>query len=289
MTYAQFLLAILLPLVAATSALAYRACRAARVAGRALPRSVTVLALALPPVALIYTTPWDSWLIRNAVWGYPPGSIIGTVFGVPLEEYTFMIGTTVLTGAWTLAAAARRTAGRAECAESTRLRILTGGLWLAAGVAGAVGATMERHALYGGSQLAWFSLPLALQAFCGADALRASRRLRLTGLSVTPVLWAADAVGIHSGAWHIGAETTVGVNLAGVLPLEEATFFLLVNLLVVNSVALCLDPLMMRRLRRFSARVTRRRPVAEANGEAARPGTTRAESRSAADSLSHTG
>jgi lycopene cyclase domain-containing protein len=287
MIYAQFLLVILLPLViAAASFLVLRLRRSGCVNRAAPPRSIAVLALVLPLLALIYTTPWDSWLIRNSVWGYPPGTIFGTVFGVPLEEYTFMVGTTVLTGCWTLAVAVDRTPGSARSAGNAtpagslcaadpghvRHRVRAATFWLTAVVVGAAGAAVEPHALYGGSQLAWFGLPLALQAACGADVLRASWRLRLAGLATTPVLWAADAVGIQAGAWFIGKDSTVGLELLGVLPLEEATFFLLVNLLVVNSVVLCLDPLMSRRTGRFRAGFTRSRPGTDATRPAdARP------------------
>jgi lycopene cyclase domain-containing protein len=263
MTYAQFLLIVLFPLVVlAILLLVICLRRAATVMRPVLPRSVGVLAVILPITALVYTTPWDSWLIRNSVWGYPPGSILGTVFGVPLEEYTFMLGMTVLTGCWTLAHAVRAAAASAGTAEtggapsaggrSTRLRVLAAAGWLVTAAAGAVAAAVQPHALYLGSQLAWFGVPLALQAACGADRLRAARRLRLAGLATTPVLWAADAVGIGTSAWHISGNSTLGLGLS-VLPLEEATFFLLVNLLIVNSVVLWLDPLMARQLGRFRA------------------------------------
>jgi lycopene beta-cyclase len=264
MTYAQFLLVILLPLVAAAAAvLAFRLRRSTTTARPALPRSVAVMALALPVIALVYTTPWDSWLICNSVWGYPPGTITATAFGVPLEEYIFMVGTTVITGCWTLgvsvglSSGSGRDTGTALGDGHVRRRVRAAGLWLAAGGAGAVAAAVESHALYGGSQLAWFAPPLALQAVCGADILRASWRLRIVGLATTPVLWAADAVGIRTGAWYIGTDSTVGLRLLGVLPLEEATFFLLVNLLIVNSVVLCLDPLMQQRIGRFTTGITR--------------------------------
>jgi lycopene cyclase domain-containing protein len=256
-----------------------------------LPRSVGVLAVILPITALVYTTPWDSWLIRNSVWGYPPGSILGTVFGVPLEEYTFMLGMTVLTGCWALGQAVRASAASAgaakaagtarpggprapESGRNARLRVLAASGWLAAAVAGAVAAAVQPHALYLGSQLAWFGAPLALQAACGADRLRAARRLRLAGLATTPVLWVADAVGIALGAWHISPDSTVGLRVS-VLPLEEATFFLLVNVLIVNSVVLWLDPLMSRQLGRFRVGAGSAEPPAGVPAGSSLPRTAR--------------
>ena len=43
-------------------------------------------------IAVFSTTPWDSYLIRNQVWTYPPNAIIGpTLFRIPAEEIFFFI------------------------------------------------------------------------------------------------------------------------------------------------------------------------------------------------------
>lgn len=40
-------------------------------------------------MAFAAATPWDSWVIRRGIWGYPPGSVVGTLWDVPFEEYAF--------------------------------------------------------------------------------------------------------------------------------------------------------------------------------------------------------
>ncbi|MEJ2750438.1 MAG: lycopene cyclase domain-containing protein, partial [Anaerolineae bacterium] len=41
-------------------------------------------------VALIYTTPWDNYLVATNVWWYDPALVTGITLGwVPIEEYTF--------------------------------------------------------------------------------------------------------------------------------------------------------------------------------------------------------
>ena len=36
--------------------------------------------------------PWDSYLIRNGIWTYPPDAVLGiTVFQIPLEELFFFV------------------------------------------------------------------------------------------------------------------------------------------------------------------------------------------------------
>lgn len=41
---------------------------------------------------MLSTTPWDSYLIRNRIWSYPPNVIVGLTFlDIPLEELFFFV------------------------------------------------------------------------------------------------------------------------------------------------------------------------------------------------------
>src|SRR3990172_2542588 len=52
-------------------------------------------------LAMLYTTPWDNYLVATGVWYYDPDLVTGIVFGyVPLEEYTFFVLKTLLAGLW---------------------------------------------------------------------------------------------------------------------------------------------------------------------------------------------
>lgn len=43
-------------------------------------------------IAVISTTPWDSYLIHSRIWTYPPNAIIGpTLFRIPAEEVFFFV------------------------------------------------------------------------------------------------------------------------------------------------------------------------------------------------------
>ena len=60
--------------------------------------------LAHVAMALIYTTPWDNYLVATGVWWYDPALVTGLRLGwVPIEEYTFFVVQTLLTGLWALA------------------------------------------------------------------------------------------------------------------------------------------------------------------------------------------
>jgi lycopene cyclase domain-containing protein len=89
--------------------------------------------------------------------------------------------------------------------------------------------------------LAW-SLPIVAGqwlAFAGFLARTARRWLPLAlGLGV--YFGFADAIGIASGVWQIDDATTLGVRLGGVLPFEEALFFILTTLMVAQTTMLFL-------------------------------------------------
>jgi putative membrane protein len=85
--------------------------------GRRLPpalshvRPVWVL-LAHVAAAVIWTTPWDNYLVATGVWYYNPQLVTGITLGwVPIEEYTFFVVQTLLTGAWLLWLARRQGSG----------------------------------------------------------------------------------------------------------------------------------------------------------------------------------
>ncbi|ORY28280.1 Squalene/phytoene synthase-domain-containing protein [Naematelia encephala] len=42
-------------------------------------------------MATIYTTPWDNFILSQMGWTYPPGSIIGRIWLIPIEEHLFFI------------------------------------------------------------------------------------------------------------------------------------------------------------------------------------------------------
>src|SRR5690242_8266392 len=89
MTYLQFLmLFICLPLV--VLALSVRNARKLDIA--------TVLVLTL--VAVIYTTPWDNYIVAKGIWSYGQDRVIATIGYVPIEEYSFFVLQTLLTGFW---------------------------------------------------------------------------------------------------------------------------------------------------------------------------------------------
>ena len=49
-------------------------------------------------VAVVYTIPWDAYLIYAKVWTYPPNAILGpTLLRIPIEELFFFVIQTYIT------------------------------------------------------------------------------------------------------------------------------------------------------------------------------------------------
>jgi lycopene beta-cyclase len=199
----------------------------------------------LPLVALIafvYTTPWDNYLVYREVWWYGPDRVIATIGYVPLEEYMFFMLQPFLTGLFLY-----HLLGRWQKPELNpgpadgRVRLIGAliyGLITAIGV-GLLLSGME-SGLYMGLILAWATPVLLLMWIYAGDVIWQMRRFFLMGVAVPTVyLWIADWYAIRDGIWDISATLSFNVRPFG-LPVEEAIFFLITNLLVVQGVMLFL-------------------------------------------------
>ena len=205
-------------------------------------------------IAVIYTTPWDNYLVATRVWWYDPQLVTGFTIGwVPIEEYTFFGVQPVMTGLWLLWLLPRLSSparllvsaspARMPMSTSTIRRTSTaviGLLWLASLVILLIG---WQPGTYLGLELIWALPPVALQLGFGADILWHHRRLVLAAIVPTTLyLSLADAVAIDLGTWTINPQQSLQVLLGGVLPLEEAIFFFLTNTLLVFGLVLFLAP-----------------------------------------------
>lgn len=203
--------------------------------------------MALPAtclLAILYTTPWDNYLVYKEVWGYGADRIIGTIGYVPIEEYAFFLLQPLLTGLLLYYLLARHRSLPEVHAEGGAQARWTGVLCYAVltalGLLFVTGRLAGPRGLYMGLILSW-SGPVLLLLWLYAGPLFWKYRtafLLSTTLS-TLYLWVADAIAIRLGIWHIAERYTLGPSLFG-LPLEEATFFLMTNLLVVQGVLLFL-------------------------------------------------
>ncbi len=213
-------------------------------------------------LAVGYTTPWDNYLVAQRVWWYDPALVTGLTIGwVPVEEYTFFILQTLLTGLWALALVRIPAVTPSRVSVDHRLRVrLTAFTAAAWGASVGLLAFGEVGTTYLGLILSWALLPVLVQVVFGGDLLWGYRTPLVLAVSVpTLYLWAVDAIAIRSGTWTISPTFTTGLAV-GNLPVEEMIFFLMTNTLVAFGVVLMAVPQSRARLEqwlpgRFAARI----------------------------------
>jgi lycopene cyclase domain-containing protein len=252
LTYLQFHAAVVLPAVASLAAAA--AVSRPRASGRTVwsvgDHGYWVGVAVVTAIAVCYTAPWDSYLIARGVWRYGEGRTAAHLGRVPVGEYLFFVLQPLLTATWL--GQLRLRDGWAEPGPldrgDGRLALDVAGLattprivGVCAGAAvGLVGATLltAPSTFYLGAILAWSGPVLTLQWGVGAPQLWHQRRAVTVGVVVpTAYLWTVDRLALSAGIWEISAAHTVGIAPFG-LPLEEATFFLVTNLFVVQGLVL---------------------------------------------------
>lgn len=203
-------------------------------------------------VAVLYTTPWDNYLVATGVWWYDPALVTGILLGwVPIEEYTFFVVQTIFTSLWLLAVARRTQPTQASIGLiATDEAQHRNGLWLRIGAVLCVGPIWLASVglLFSGwspgtylaLELAWALPPIIFQLGFGADILWHYRRIILWSLLPTTLyLSAVDTIAIGAGTWTIDPAQSTGL-LLGSLPIEEFIFFLVTNTLVIFGSVLVL-------------------------------------------------
>lgn len=217
------------------------------VMGATLPQSLREMGgwraqWAIPLIALIactYTTPWDNYLVAREVWWYGSDRVIATIGFVPVEEYFFFLIQPVLTGLFLF-----QYLGRTKRPLSTADKRHG---WLGFGVFGVLTGLgimllgrSDPSGLYMGLVLTWAAPLLAGMWLYDGEALWTHRRSLLYGIGVpTLYLWLADGVAIANSIWTISDQFTLKYSIFG-LPIEEATFFLFTNMLVIKGILLLL-------------------------------------------------
>ncbi|MFB6119569.1 MAG: lycopene cyclase domain-containing protein [Halobacteriaceae archaeon] len=252
-TYVQFHVALLVPVVAVLVATAAvfrpRMERSTVWTGGATPYWYGVAAVTV--VAVLYTTPWDNYLIARGVWGYGEGRVLARFGLAPVGEYAFFVLQPLLTALWLGHVPLRRGWPEPELARrgpdgervadldalSVAPRLASAGAGVGVGL---VGWTLlaSPATFYLGAVLAWAAPVLVLQWAVGAPQLWYQRRAVALGVAApTLYLWGADRIALDAGIWYVSPRYTTGDTLFG-LPVEEALFFLVTTLFVVQGLVL---------------------------------------------------
>jgi lycopene cyclase domain-containing protein len=202
-------------------------------------------------LAVIYTTPWDNYLVAKGVWYYNPNLVTGIVFGyVPLEEYTFFVLETLMIGLWWYTLSKwKALTPKTPFRSNKALRIWTLGLLA---VLWAISLFVLLSGWKPGTYLAitltWALPAIAPQLAFGADILWHHRRLLGTViLTGAGYLSAMDALAISSGTWTIDPAQSTRIFI-GKLPIEEAVFFVITIVLISFGITLLLAQVSQARL-----------------------------------------
>ncbi|GIW05944.1 MAG: hypothetical protein KatS3mg060_0749 [Dehalococcoidia bacterium] len=103
----------------------------------------------------------------------------------------------------------------------------------------------------------WATPIIVFQWLFAARDLWAKRRPLALAVAVSTLyLSAADAVAITRGIWRISPARSLGLRL-GPLPIEEALFFLVTNLMVAQTIVMVDGPLANQRVGRLIATLRR--------------------------------
>ena len=194
-------------------------------------------------LAVVYTTPWDNYLVATGVWYYNPNLVTGLVIGyVPIEEYTFFVVETILAGLWWWFLARRLSPPASEFKPNRTL------IYVSTGVLVAVWMIFTYLFFFGdakwtylGITLFW-ALPAMLPQFLfGADILWHYRKLVFWAIMVPGTyLSLMDVVALKETTWAISPSQTTGILFFGILPLEEVVFFFITNIMLTFGVTLLL-------------------------------------------------
>ncbi len=213
-----------------------------------------LLLILLGVIAVFYTTPWDNFLVANNVWFYDPSKVLGILLGyVPLEEYLFFIFQTFLIGAYfILLDEIPVFHSSIDFKSNNYIRVIPvislSVIWVISLV---TYVQNIQTLIYLNLILLWAIPPIILQLLFGADILASRIKIVIFSiLSATFYLSFADAIAIFDGIWTITLNTSTGILLFGVLPIEEFFFFLVTNILLINTLTLFFNQQSYFRIRR---------------------------------------
>lgn len=194
-------------------------------------------------IAVTATIPWDSYLIRQKIWTYPPSVVLGpTLFSIPAEELFFFVIQTYNTALLYLLLSKPYLKpcylkGRKQGWEVNLIgdyvlgQIVSGGIiafsaWLVR--RGGEGTYMGLIGIWA-APFVFLLRGLAYQLLVGLP-------LKATLLPIalpTLYLWVVDTLALQRGTWTIESGTKLGIHVWPALEIEEAVFFLVTNILIV--------------------------------------------------------
>ncbi|KAI5777150.1 Lycopene beta-cyclase [Geopyxis carbonaria] len=202
--------------------------------------------LFLQGVAVAATIPWDSYLLKQRIWGYPAHAVLGvTLWRIPVEELFFFVIQTYNTSLLYLLLSkpvlhvaylneiAPGSRAKAWWQRSVGAAVAGVGAWSVLKAAEWVKAGGE--GTYMGLIWVWAGpVMLGIWSLSYRHILSLPARTTLLPIIIpTLYLWTVDTLALRKGTWVINAGTKLNIHLWPALEIEEAVFFLLTNVMIV--------------------------------------------------------
>ena len=192
-------------------------------------------------LAVVWTTPWDNYLIYKEVWWYGADKVLGTIGYVPIEEYFFFVIQCYFTAGFLgvllkfmpwVKDEKKQEKGTSNILLAFSFTLFFYGLY----------CLQHTELFYMGLILSWSTPIFFIQQFFGRHFLVRNSQHFLLGLFIPSLyLCVADAIAIHEKTWAISEVYTMGIQF-GPLPIEEATFFFATNFMLIQGLILFLHP-----------------------------------------------
>ncbi|MFW9778224.1 MAG: lycopene cyclase domain-containing protein [Candidatus Heimdallarchaeota archaeon] len=198
----------------------------------------------LSAIALIYTTPWDNYLVATGVWFYELNQILGIIIGfVPVEEYTFFVVQPLLVGSIVIWGLNYYQPSSKQPKSGSLIRSIGFLTFFLPWILSLIIFILDfSNGTYLALIIVWFFPPILFQLGFGADILWRHRKLVLPAILIPSLyLSVVDAYAIFNGVWTIAPATSLGILIGGVLPLEELIFFFVTDILIVFGFILLMD------------------------------------------------
>jgi len=188
-------------------------------------------------ISLLYTTPWDNFLVANKIWWYDPNLISGYLIGyVPLEEYTFFVLETFFVGLISFLMIQFKFIKFPETIKlgfSFRKFItlsIISIIWLSSLIILVAGSPNYKYLTL---IIVWALIPIGVLLIIGWDLIiKNIKNLSISIFLIGGYLSLTDLYAISLGIWTINPKNILNFNFLS-LPFEEALFFYVTTLLVV--------------------------------------------------------
>lgn len=195
--------------------------------------------VSLLTLALIYTTPWDNYIIYCKAWWYRKDAVIGTIGLVPIEEYMFFIIQTIFTTLWTMLCTRwtmnslnlRKPSNRMIFLIKRYIVITTLTTLIVSGwIYGS-----PKSKLFYLTAIAWWAFPIITYIWfvTGHYITQNFTPILLSIIVPSIYLCYIDIIALRDGVWHINEATSLEILFFNDLPLEEIVFFFVTNIIVV--------------------------------------------------------